>query len=225
MKMNKDFCLMQTREKASRKGGSILTNSGELFWPMDARANEVCIHDIAHSLSNMCRFAGHIKRFYSVAQHCVLVSQLIENSSSKLGLNTPYHQLVGLTHDASEAYLVDIPRPIKRFLPGYVRMEQKLQRVIAEAFGVHMERKDGKTITDYDTDWLKKADNLALAIEAHNLVNDPRKLWSVEAQFGFKIRTHLEPWCPFEAKQHFLHRYADIQSLLPASHYQRARMQ
>lgn len=200
MKMNSDFCFMDTKEaKMHRKGGSILTISGNLFWPLDARASEVRIEDAAHALSMMCRFAGHLNQFYSVAQHSVLVSELIEPQ-------TPYAQLVGLTHDVSEAYLVDIPRPIKKFLPAYKRIESKLQLVVAEAFNINRT----KSKTDYDSQWLKDADNKALAIEAHNFVNDPRKLWSIEAQFGYKITTKIDAWTPDEARKQFMKRYKTI---------------
>jgi hypothetical protein len=210
--MNKDYCLMQTKGEEKRKGGSILTYTGKLFWPLDARVNEVNIEDIAHSLSNMCRFAGHINEFYSVAQHCVMVSDLLANrvinlfGSTVQDKTTAYLRKVGLTHDASEAYLVDIPRPIKRSLPNYVKIEHKLQFVIAKAFGVNY----NKTQTDYDSTWLKAADNEALAIEAHNLVNDPLKLWTVEAQLGFKTRIKIKPLMPKVAEKLFLKRYYSI---------------
>jgi hypothetical protein len=203
MKMNKDCCIHST----TRKGGSILTNSGILFWPMDARESEVRITDIAHALSNMCRFAGHVNHFYSVAQHCVLVSELIAKEKT---MNNAYCQYVGLLHDASEAYLVDVPRPIKQFLRNYQVIEHKLQRVIADAFGISK----GSLTTDFDAKFCHDADNLALAIEAKNLVNDPSKLWTISAKAG-KYRKEVIPfWSPTKAKKEFLKRFALLEKAI-----------
>jgi hypothetical protein len=83
------------------------------------------IVDIAHGLSNQCRFAGHTKEFYSVAQHSIHVAELAPDN----------WKLQALLHDASEAYLCDIPRPIKKRLPDYLKIEENLMRVIGEKFG------------------------------------------------------------------------------------------
>lgn len=84
----------------------------------------ICIEDIAHALSLQCRFSGHIPEFYSVAQHSVLVSKLVPQTL----------KLQALLHDASEAYLVDIPRPIKKGLNNYNLLEHKLMLAIAAKF-------------------------------------------------------------------------------------------
>ena len=81
----------------------MVTYTGKEFYPLDPNPADIDIKDIAHALSNCCRFAGHIKSFYSVAQHSVIVSELCE----------PENALAGLLHDASEAYLSDIARPVK----------------------------------------------------------------------------------------------------------------
>lgn len=85
----------------------------------------ICIEDIAHALSNQCRFGGHLPEFYSVAQHSLLCSQLVSDK----------YKLQALLHDASEAYLLDIPSPIKRSLSNYKEIEDKLMLLIAEKFG------------------------------------------------------------------------------------------
>ena len=84
----------------------------------------ICIEDIAHALSHQCRFGGHLPKFYSVAQHSWLCESLIE----------PEQKLSALLHDASEAYLLDIPRPIKQRLSNYKQIEDGLMRLIAEKF-------------------------------------------------------------------------------------------
>lgn len=202
MKMNKDYCI----KSSSRKGGSILTYTGILFWPMDAKASEVRIEDVAHSLSNMCRFAGHIREFYSVAQHCCIVSNLVEVDKKLSVPSQAFLRLAGLLHDASEAYLVDIPRPIKQFLPEYKMMEHKLQLVIAEAFNIG----GGVDGLFFDSPIIKNADNLALAIEAKNLVNDSQRLWTIEARAGKHRREKLIPWAPKKAEREFLKRFKQL---------------
>src|SRR6478752_7418281 len=85
----------------------------------------ICIEDIAHALSLMCRFGGHTPTLYSVGQHSIHVSKLVGNK----------HKLAALLHDASEAYFMDIPRPIKKKVLEYGPIEDKLMKVIAEKFG------------------------------------------------------------------------------------------
>lgn len=110
----------------SRKGDWIQTCTGIQFWPMDAIVEEVAIRDIAHSLSLLCRFNGHCNRFYSVAEHSIHVAHLLPQDL----------KLAGLLHDASEAYIADIPMPVKRNLPDYKAIEANLLKVIAERFGL-----------------------------------------------------------------------------------------
>jgi uncharacterized protein len=102
------------------------TFTGRHVWPLNPHIEDIDIQDIAHALSQLCRFGGHTKRFYSVAEHAVYVSQHVKKADA----------LVGLLHDASEAYLVDMPRPIKRYMPMYRDAEDLLQKVIADKFGL-----------------------------------------------------------------------------------------
>ena len=105
--------------------GVLRTYSGKTINVFNPNPDAICIDDIAHALSNLCRFTGHTLRFYSVAEHSVRASELVD----------PEHQLAALLHDASEAYLVDIPTPVKIMMPQYREWEYKLMRVIAEKFG------------------------------------------------------------------------------------------
>jgi len=104
---------------------SIRTFTGKVFDLKILDPDSICIEDIAHGLSNTARFAGHLPKLYSVAQHSFHVAQ----SASK------ENQLAALLHDASEAYLGDMPSPFKKMLPDYKEQEDRLMKVIAQKFG------------------------------------------------------------------------------------------
>ena len=90
----------------------ILTYSGKVFDPVNPIAADIRIEDIAHALAHQCRFSGHTIEHYSVAEHSVRVSGLLEDRGY------PYRvQMWGLLHDASEAYLIDLPAPVKNGTP------------------------------------------------------------------------------------------------------------
>lgn len=105
--------------------------SGRQFWPMNPSPDDVNINDIAHSLSMQCRYAGHCLQFYSVAEHSIHVARwLWQRHSNEVAL-------IGLLHDATEAYLVDVPRPVKPQLAGYRETEANLwKKAIAPHFGL-----------------------------------------------------------------------------------------
>ena len=94
--------------------GWIETYSGKQFYLDGTDTDSIVIEDIAHALANLCRYNGHTNRFYSVAEHSVLVSYAVPKE----------YALWGLMHDASEAYLSDIPRPFKAMIANYKTMEE-----------------------------------------------------------------------------------------------------
>ncbi|MDN3689068.1 metal-dependent phosphohydrolase [Cyclobacterium jeungdonense] len=106
-------------------GDTILTYSGHYLNVFDPDPDHICIEDIAHGLSHVPRFAGQTRRFLSVAEHSFYVSMAVPHIFA----------LQGLLHDASEAYLMDIPKPIKKHLPDYIALEEKLMLAIARKFG------------------------------------------------------------------------------------------
>lgn len=121
--MNESF------ESTYIKGDWIQTYTGKQFWPMDPKPEHIDIQDIAHALSNLCRYNGHCQKFYSVAEHSVLVMKAVTRVNRSPGV-----RLCALLHDASEAYLADVPRPVKPFLTGYKEAELKVELAIAEHF-------------------------------------------------------------------------------------------
>jgi hypothetical protein len=180
-----------------RYGGWLITSTGRSFYPLDPKVDEVCIEDIAHSLSNLCRFGGHTREYLSVNQHCLTVSQLIKDEK-----HTAIYQLAGLLHDASEAYLVDIPSPVKRYLDEYNRVEGILLKVIEKAFKLPTGMLSCGVV--------KKADREALAIEAKQFVFDPTHLWSNVPTTPKKFS--ITPMEPRQAKLAYLRRFGELQS-------------
>ena len=106
------------------KNGVIETFTGVLIDPFDPKEGQIKIEDIAHALSNLCRFAGHCNNFYSVAELSVACSKLVPEE----------HALSALLHDATEAYMVDMPTPIKNRLPVYMEKEDALMEFIYKFF-------------------------------------------------------------------------------------------
>lgn len=117
---------IDTETEAWRKGDWMQTYTGRRFYPLAPTADDIHPLDIAHALSLLCRFNGHVDRFYSVAEHCVLLSYAV----------APEHALWALLHDATEAYVGDMVRPLKRSMPEYVAVEDGVMAAIAEAFGI-----------------------------------------------------------------------------------------
>lgn len=163
----------------------ITTISGTKFYFLNPDPETIDIEDIAFSLSNLCRYTGHCNRFYSVAEHCVHVSNLLP----------PNLALDGLLHDASEAYLNDLASPVKQFLPDYQEMEKNLYVQIAQKFN----------ICETEDRIVKEADTIQLHAEALSLLPAGDGNWSKPriAELGYK------PYCwqPKEARKFFLERY------------------
>lgn len=125
--------MTDTQLVRSRVGGAITTYSGIEIHPFDPRVEDIEIEDIARGLGHLCRFAGQIDDLYTVAQHSELVAERLQEKSHSAEI-----QLWGLLHDASEAYLLDFPSPLKRMpeFAFYRLAEERLLEVIAERFGL-----------------------------------------------------------------------------------------
>lgn len=107
------------------------TYTGRKFWPANPRAQDITIFDIAHALSLKCRYNGHSKSFYSVAEHSVILAMYARIRGLPVAT-----QLELLMHDGAEAYLPDVPRPIKHFFPDLIQMEHRLDDMIREFSGL-----------------------------------------------------------------------------------------
>ena len=155
---------------------TIETSSGRFVDPLDADPEDLLIEDIAHSLANICRFGGHIKRHYSVAEHSLNVAMLL----SDLGYST-HVVLHGLMHDASEAYLGDVVSPIKYDLFGskYEAAECGLMLRIAERFGF-----TGSFGSGDDRDRVREADQVLLWCEASELCAGGGQNWAFYDRVG-----------------------------------------
>lgn len=179
----------------------IMTASGRPFWPLEPRMEDIHIEDIAHALSHQCRYAGHCRTFFSTAQHSVLVSLAI-------GPEDPRDPLYALLHDAAEAYLVDVPRPLKKHpaFAEYRAAEQQLQDLIYAAFGLD---------PCYAPSLLKAVDRRMLRTEQRDLMPPPaldERRDDVEP-----FRTPITPWAPFKARWAFLDRFAALTNYLKPS--------
>lgn len=111
-----------------RVGNWMISYKGNRLFPLDLRPSDIDIEEIAHSLSNICRFGGHCREFYSVAQHSVLVADQFSVQHYK-----PL-KLCALLHDATESYCGDMVRPLKQNIPQFHRIESNIWSVIAARF-------------------------------------------------------------------------------------------
>lgn len=172
----------------------IITYRGHYFSFENVEDNAVSILDIAHGLSNVCRFAGQSPRFYSVAQHSVLVMRILAQHHS---VTDRRMLLEGLMHDATEAFMGDMPTPLKRIMPAYMTLETRVHRHIMTKLGVNLEI----------SPIVKLADAQALGLEKRDIMRntDPWK-----ALMGISVpKTMLigMAYSPAEAEEEFLDAY------------------
>lgn len=128
----------------------IITYTGKTFYPLTPVPEDIDIRDIAHSQSYMTRANGHMMRFYSVAQHSINCA--LEAAGRG---HSPRVQLACLLHDASESYISDITRPVKKAMPQYLLIESRLMEVIYRRFGLaDLDREEQQQISEIDDDML-----------------------------------------------------------------------
>lgn len=167
--------------------GWMETFTGKRVNPLDLKPDDVDIVDIAHALSQICRYGGHCHKFYSVAEHCIRVSQI---TPDKL-------RLAALLHDAAEAYLGDVIRPLKHTIPNLREIEERAQQVIYEVFGVSLS-KGGYTL-------IKELDNILIATEARDLMVNSAQ-WN---NLPTPLPGTITPIPMYQAKDIFLEKFKE----------------
>jgi hypothetical protein len=174
-----------------RVGDWMQTATGKKFWPLDPRPEDVDVTDIAYALSKICRYGGHCLDFYSVAEHSVLVAQAAPKPL----------RIKALLHDATEAYLGDVIRPLKRFIPGYAEMEARVAAAIAAHFGLE----------NLHDPIVKEIDNNIILDEHHQAMwrgpawDNPA--WEIGRE---ELGVTLHFWKPHTAAAKFLEAYVDF---------------
>lgn len=193
----------------SVRDATIQTANGHYFDYATACADRVDIETVAHSLSNICRFTGHCREFYSVAQHCVLMSVYAV---------PPQHALWALMHEAGEPMCGDMNKPLKLLLPDYSRIEGKVQRAVLIQFGLD---------PDAVPSSIKPADHIMLATEQRDLMPKQKAIgwdeWGManaweplppqhwtELAGIVPLARRIRPWTPQQAKAAFLQRWRDL---------------
>jgi uncharacterized protein len=174
-----------------RKGAWMGTWSGARFWPLDPHPRDFHLGDIAHHLSMTCRYGGAVQRFYSVAEHSVLVSLFV----------APEYAKEALLHDASEAYVGDLIRPLKHQpeLKAFRDAEDRIYPMVMAAFNV--------TSTPESRAAISEVDNRIVVDETQALMRSPEKYADpVGRALGATIRA-LDPQA---AKSLFLSRYLEL---------------
>ncbi len=176
-------------------GPYLQTVSGRWVNPFDPDPDQIDLGDIARALANQCRFGGHCRAFYSVAQHCVVVSELIEaeggSASDALG---------ALMHDAAEAYLGDLPHPIKHrseLGAAFREAEKPLDAVIRDRFSL-----------SGDAAAIKRIDRALLATERRTF---SAETWHWPELEGVEpLELELRAWTADEAAEAFLRRFEEL---------------
>lgn len=170
---------------------TIETRGGRVFHYQSTSPDDVDIRDIASALSKCCRFVGHCRRFYSVAEHSVYASYMVPEPFA----------LRALLHDASEAYLSDIASPIKRQMPEYKAIEDILMAKISAKFELEPEFEKNPII--------KKADMEMLKTEAYHLFDSKGAGWGIPEDLEMYTGV-LHCYNPDAAEMLFMKRYKDL---------------
>lgn len=199
--------------RGRRWGDYIWTASGKRFWPLDPRADEIEIEDIARGLATECRYSGQIGfdtgyEYYSVAEHSVIVSIYAERLARERWCTEDPWQwaLEGLLHDGTEAYIGDVSRPVKhsRAFRAYRRAEYLLDQAIAQRFGLRPTRDSAREI--------KRLDSRVLIDEIEAFMNlaEGDTLEQQIEKFGAPLGANIAGLLPAHAEHVFLQRYEEI---------------
>ncbi|MDQ5902525.1 MAG: 5-nucleotidase [Pseudomonadota bacterium] len=161
----------------------VSTFLGNRFYLLAPHIDDVAIEDIAHGLAFQCRFNGQTQHFYSVAQHSLMVAGLVPRRLA----------LAALLHDAAEAYLGDMVKPLKSLFPDFSQIETEVMAIIGARFGV----------SGFDDRLIKRADLIALATEKRDLMPHSSEAWQSLGGIA-PLPARIKPLSPPVAKQLFL---------------------
>jgi len=185
----------------------IRTHSGEQFNLLDADAETVKLLDIVQALSHICRFGGHTKEFYSVLQHSLLVGEIVFGAAaSEEAALVGIGKLVrtALLHDASEAYVGDMVRPLKHTTDmgeQFRKIQEPIEKVISERFDLVYPLPD----------IVLKADDIALMTEARDLIDDDTDRWDLIRKDIAPLRARISPIAHFkEVRQQFIRAWVSF---------------
>lgn len=170
------------------QGPTITLASGRIFDFLDPHGSDFTIDDIAHGLANICRYAGQCREFYSVAEHSLLVSDVASEC--------PYEALL---HDASEAFIGDITRPLKQLLPEYKAIEANVANAVEERFGFNAAYRNA----------IKAADLSVLAAEQSQIMAAGTDNWVAEAGI-IPAQIVVKFLDPTVARKSFLKRFYEL---------------
>lgn len=165
---------------------TILTAGGSYFNFQEPENSRIVIEDIAHALANVCRFTGHCREFYSVAQHSLWVSTVC----------APQDALHGLLHDAAEAYIGDVSSPLKALLPDYKGIEKRVEAAVLAKFGLPAGMPHS----------VKHADLVLLATEQRDFLPEHDDEWIVLRGVE-PLQVRLQGMSPEYAERAFMRRF------------------
>lgn len=194
-KANTDELMPVERHNEDPRGdGWFVVRSGLKFFPLNPREEDILIQDIAFALSNICRFGGHVQ-FTSVAEHCCRVSDHLPANL----------KLLGLLHDAEEAYIGDCVRPLKYQMPNYIEAGNNLWKVIASRF--NLPQKNPRDIPE-----IKEADDMAMLAERNHLMppGQNTRNWYWDSIGMEPLNCRIRCWSPEVARREFMNRFTAL---------------
>ncbi len=203
-----DAVPLETVELNTREKGWMQTYSGRRFYPLEPRAEDVELADVAHGLAMTCRYGGQCRSFYSVAEHCVLVSEFVElhaRNAGKPAAEVRRLAQLALMHDSAEAYIGDMIRPLKHQpeMVAFRHAEAIIEQAIAEKFRL---------------DWTLEAREIVKRIDDRILIDEISYLMPCpEAYLDTPLLRELSPLgvrfqclSPVAAQGAFMHRYREL---------------
>jgi len=180
-----------SKELYTVEEGWIETYSGLKFHFAAPSPDEVAIEDIAHALSLLSRYNGHTTRFYSVAEHSILMTW----HARAMGITDPFHLLTVLLHDGAEAYIGDMPRPVKMQMQAFKDVEQTIDVAIATKFCLFYPFPD----------YVKEFDRRILRDEREQAMSTSNNKWGTDELEPLGVKLHF--WSPDDAEEKFLEEF------------------